>query len=601
MHAAAALLLALPLAAQTPWRAWLDSPGGELPFGLELGADRAVIHNGRERIDAALRRDGAEVRIGFAHYDAEIVAREVAGELRGTWRKRKDRTSFTEMPFRATAGVQPRFPGTAAEGEALARLPGRWAVAFARDPQPAVGIFETAADGSVTGTFLTTLGDYRYLAGSLAGDRLRLSCFDGAHAFLFAATLRTDGTLIGDFWSGDAWHETWTARRDAAAALPDALALTRWVPPAGDPFGGLAFPDLDGRVRALADPEFGGKARILLVFGSWCPNCHDEAADLAELARRYRGRGLAVLGLAFERTGDLERDAAQVRTFVQRHRIDFPILIAGLADKAKATQALPLLDEVRAYPTTVFLAGDGRVHAVHTGYSGPATGEAHRALRARFETLIEELLAPQAAYADRDVLGWTVRVNTVLLQNADLAERTLAELHGQLWQIARAVPEQPLAELRAVPIWVELEQKGTLCMAYHPSAHWLQQHGYDPAKARSVEIGNARTFLAWTRAQPWMVLHELAHAYHDRALGFDEPRIRAAFENAEAAGRYAKVLHVNGSEQRHYALTDHKEYFAEGSEALFGTNDMFPFVRAELERHDPELYGLLREVWKIGK
>jgi thiol-disulfide isomerase/thioredoxin len=131
---------------------------------------------------------------------------------------------------------------------------------------------------------------------------------------------------------------------------------------------------------------------MLVLFGSWCPNCNDEAAFLRELDQRYRARGLSIVGLAFELTGDAARDAQQVKLYAARHQLAFPLLLAGTSDKASATQRFPLLDKVRAYPTTVFLHGDGRVRAVHQGYSGPATGAEHAKLREDFERLIEDLL-----------------------------------------------------------------------------------------------------------------------------------------------------------------------------------------------------------------
>ena len=60
---------------------------------------------------------------------------------------------------------------------------------------------------------------------------------------------------------------------------------------------------------------------------------------------------------------------------------------------------------------------------------------------------------------------------------------------------------------------------------------------------------------------------------------------------------YAAVAHVNGGKRRAYALTNAQEYFAELSEAYFGKNDFYPFTRAELEKHDPVGYQLLRGVW----
>jgi thiol-disulfide isomerase/thioredoxin len=247
-------------------------------------------------------------------------------------------------------------------------------------------------DVRLSGTFLTNTGDYRYLAGWVRGGEMSLSCFDGAHAFLFAAKLQPDGALAGDFWSGNWHHETWTAKRDEHAELADPFAQTKWN--GSTKLADLAFADLDGKKRSLG--EFAGKATLLVVFGSWCPNCNDEAALLRELEAKYRERGLAILGLAFELTGEPARDAEQVRIFAKRHGLALPFFLCGTADKDEATKALGLVDRVRAFPTTIFVGADGLPKAIHSGFAGPATGEEHQKLRRDFEARIEALLAGPA-------------------------------------------------------------------------------------------------------------------------------------------------------------------------------------------------------------
>ncbi len=421
--AAAALLLSLcALAAASPraaapagpaaglWRAWLDSPGGELPFGLELrpapggaaaGTWQAFLLNPPERIPIARAKwTAGELVLHLDPYASTIRARlgTSAQSLDGTWRKQKGADAFVELPFHARFGAARRFAALPAE-PAPAALPPRWRVKFTTESEPAVGLFSEQAPDRLTGTFLTTTGDYRYLAGNRDGDRLRLSCFDGAHAFLFDARLipgdplRTPAAprLAGDFYSGDRWHDTFTAEPDDKAQLADPFAQSRYNPQAE--LGALHFPDVQGRSRSLTEPAFQGKARILEIFGTWCPNCNDATAYLVELDRKYRRRGLSIVGLAFEVTGDLGQDTAQVQRFTAFHHVGYPVLIAGLADKEQASRSLPLLDRVRAYPTTIFLHRDGRVRAVHSGFSGPATGADHAELRRHFTELIEELLA----------------------------------------------------------------------------------------------------------------------------------------------------------------------------------------------------------------
>ena len=402
------------------WRAWLDSPGGELPFGLELqsaaGALQGFLLNPPERIPIArLSWAAGELVLHLDPYDSTIAARLGADQrsLDGTWRKRKNATTWVELAFHARLGPARRFHAEAATPASATPLPERWRVQFASETDAAVAVISAAAQdktapaaaasGELTGTFLTTTGDYRYLAGNRDGDRLRLSCFDGAHAFLFDARLQggpdsghpmpaaQGPRLVGHFYSGDRWHDTFTAVADQKAQLDDAFAMSRVS--AQSELGALQFPDVNGRSRALGDPAFAGKARIIEVFGTWCPNCNDEAAYLVELQKKYGPRGLSILGLAFELTGDLAQDAAQVGRFAAFHHAEYPMLIAGVADKEKASRSLPLLDRVRAYPTTIFLHRDGRVRAVYTGFSGPATRAEHAELRRRFTALIEELLS----------------------------------------------------------------------------------------------------------------------------------------------------------------------------------------------------------------
>jgi len=209
---------------------------------------------------------------------------------------------------------------------------------------------------------------------------------------------------------------------------------------------------------------------------------------------------------------------------------------------------------------------------------------------------------PTDRYESRQIEGWRVLVHKEFLRREPaLADETLKLLGFQLHQIARKVPAGPLSKLRKVVLWVEEAEPHHRCMAYHPSAEWLREHGMNPDKARCVEVANARNFLAWTLEQPWMVLHELAHAYHDQFLGgYGNPELLAAYDRAKRAKRYEAVMHIRGKIEKAYAATNVMEYFAESTEAFFGTNDFYPFVRSELKAHDPEMDALLTKLWETA-
>ncbi len=205
---------------------------------------------------------------------------------------------------------------------------------------------------------------------------------------------------------------------------------------------------------------------------------------------------------------------------------------------------------------------------------------------------------PTENYTVRTIEGFAIYVNNRLLdEKADLGREALALLRVKLYDINRVVPPRALAELHKVPIWVEVEDKRHPGGCYHPSRQWLTEHGFNPEKARSVEIGNAANFLTWSLDQPSMVLHELAHAYHHRVLGYDNEDIKQAYKRAVEGGSYESVFHCRGKTRRAYALENDQEYFAELSEAFFGTNDFYPFVRAEVKQHDPHMYDTLMKLW----
>jgi hypothetical protein len=212
----------------------------------------------------------------------------------------------------------------------------------------------------------------------------------------------------------------------------------------------------------------------------------------------------------------------------------------------------------------------------------------------------EEPPKPES-HTERRIEGWTVRVDDRLLAppHGDLGARALRFLEAKLADVRAVVAAESLARLQAVTIVLDLTHGELRIAQYHPSAGWLRGNGYSTNLAKCVHIPEAAD-LPTPRSineQPWFVLHELAHAYHDQVLGFDEPRLRAAYEAFKSSGRGEQVLLFDGRRVRHYALTDEKEFFAEMTEAYFGVNDFFPFNRAELMTAEPDIFDLMQAIW----
>lgn len=202
---------------------------------------------------------------------------------------------------------------------------------------------------------------------------------------------------------------------------------------------------------------------------------------------------------------------------------------------------------------------------------------------------------------EKKLEGWTIRVDDRLLKgpDAELGAKSLKFLENKLSDLVAVVPADKVKRLRAVPIVLDLTHGKLTSMQYHPSAVWLKNNGYAENLARCVHIPKAADVAVPQniREQPWVILHELTHAYHDQVLSFDHPRVREAYDAYKKSGHGDETLLFNGSRVKHYALTNPMEFFAEMTEAYFGCNDFFPFNRAELKEAEPAIHEFLSDIW----
>jgi len=381
-----------------PWRAVLTTQGQQIPFLFEVEKDSAnqpivVLRNGEEKLrldEITTAGDSTTIRLGA--FDAALVVRpDGNGQLKGSWVKYDAKEPY-RVPLTASLGGQQRFlPTTTTKA---ADFNGTWSTTFKDGDKtyPAVGVFKQRGN-EVTGTFLTNTGDYRYLAGQVNGDTLKVSTFDGSHGFLFTATQPTDSTLTGDFYSGKAGHETWTAVKDANAQLPDADGLAAMKP--GEKKLTFQFPSIADKNTTLSptDPKYQGKVVVVQILGSWCPNCMDETNFLAPWYEQNKQRGVEVIGLGYERSPEYAKAAERLRKMKDRFNVGYDIAVAGTSTSADASKSLPQLSKVLAFPTTIFLDKKGEVRKIHTGFSGPGTGQYYDQEKAAFNKTIDELLA----------------------------------------------------------------------------------------------------------------------------------------------------------------------------------------------------------------
>lgn len=382
------------------WRTVLDVPDGGLPFHIEVtergGELHAAVRNGEEALPfTTVEVSGDKIKLVFEHYNCWFEGRiDAAGEsITGEWLRLRGKELNRQMAFIAHEGVRDRFDPIEAEPAApspIAEVTGQWGLALGKgdDAWRALAILEQEGR-RVTGTILTKVGDFRYLEGTFEKGTLRLSVFDGCHAFLIRAEARAEGELEGTFWFGS--DGTPLKATAGGTPMPDPWSLTRCINEAGT--FSFSFPDASGKTVSSCDPRFANQPLVVCVIGTWCCNCYDAGRLLAELYDEYHPQGLEMVALACEASGDLETDAEMMRAFSKCWEIDWPVLHVGPANKQKTAEALPDLDTFLSYPTTLFIDRKGKVRKIFTGFTGPGTGEYYERLCTEFRGVIEEMLA----------------------------------------------------------------------------------------------------------------------------------------------------------------------------------------------------------------
>jgi thiol-disulfide isomerase/thioredoxin len=388
------------------WRGTIrNNSGEEVAFTLEVkregGAIVGALVNGDDRtVSTSGSFEGDTLKLRYDFYDAELTAVIVGDELVGgftrQWRKQTLARKLLAHRVMDSGDAAREASNPSASSNRSPDISGEWVMRVGEEPKVSFwrAAFKQQGSGA-KGTIIPVSGDWGEMTGSFENNQLTLNRFDGINCRVFKATLTPQGALEGfvDFGLFDPKRKVVAERltaenRSSVASMPDPANYTRMKNPA-EPFR-FSFPDPDGKTVSSTDGRFKNKVVIVTITGSWCPNCYDEAPVLQEFYDRYRDRGLEVVALSFEYTGDAARDTKQVRAFAKRLGVTYPILYAGSYEDTE--KKLSQLDNFGAYPTAIYVGRDGLVKHIHAGFEGKATGERFTKLKAEMEALIEDLL-----------------------------------------------------------------------------------------------------------------------------------------------------------------------------------------------------------------
>ena len=361
-----------------------------LPFKFELAEESnklvMLVENDKETlIYDDIIFDGDSIKILMPPYDAVIIVKSKNESLHGRYLKEE---SGKEAPFYATLNNESKFQS---DKKANFSLNGKYKTVFRpENPYPGLGLFKQEGN-RVSGTFRKNTGDTRFLSGIIFGDSILLSTFDGAHPYLIKAEKKGD-TIFGDlYYYNDSITEFWMIE-DQSYELADSKSLTKLKD--GIQSINFSFKDTNGKFISLNDTQFKNKVVVVQILGTWCPNCLDETQFFLSYIEENPNQDLAFVGLSVEAAKTEERAMKRISNMIDKFEIPYPILLAqyGSTDKEKFLEKIPMLDNIISYPTTIIIDKNGKVNSIHTGFNGPATGQAFLDYKSEFELEIKGLL-----------------------------------------------------------------------------------------------------------------------------------------------------------------------------------------------------------------
>lgn len=357
-----------------------------------------TIYNGKEVYQLSVnKRIGDTIVYQFPAQDAEwrIAFSDDFSEARGWWVNYNKKVPL-RYPVHLYMTLSEMIPKP---DSIFPELFGRWKVLFepgTPNEEVLVGVFQQEMNGRIFGSFLSETGDYRYLHGYAANGKLHLQTYTGYWAFVVEADLNGSNEMTGVFYSGGKSSSPFKAIKDETVQLRDEAELTYLIK-RDERVVLNNLSKLNGRKTNL-DLSKNRQLTLIQIMGTWCPNCIDEANLLKELHAAYGKQGLEIIALGFEVGTDTKKQRSRLKRFVKDLQVNYPVYLAGTSSKEAAAAYFPMLNGIMSFPTSILVDEQGKIIAIHTGFSGPATGAAYTELVNKYKQEIENAL--EGANAD---------------------------------------------------------------------------------------------------------------------------------------------------------------------------------------------------------
>lgn len=371
------------------WKGVIHYSQQEVPFTFEVSNTRnstsIVLINGLERreIQNVTVLDDS-IKMTLSPFDVEIRAAFNQESMEGSYIRnyRGEKARFT-----ASFGDE-RF--TRDVGDSSNDMDLRWEMTFERgapNESKGLGLFEKIGE-KVYGTVMTRTSDFRYFEGILDGDSIKMSSFDGAHAFMILGR-KNEEMWQGEFVFDDGYSEAWEGVPNSDFELEDPFQIVQLESGSYRPYYDLL--GAGSGKNSIEVGKYENKALIIQLFGTWCPNSFDQTNYLVEWYNSKKPENVEILASSYEANYSMEYGLKRIDEYIDDNEIPYEVVLGGRLSKSSAAMPFSFIDRIEAFPTLVFVDKQGYVRYVHSYFNGPATGSYYDEFDQRFGEIITEL------------------------------------------------------------------------------------------------------------------------------------------------------------------------------------------------------------------
>lgn len=119
----------------------------------------------------------------------------------------------------------------------------------------------------------------------------------------------------------------------------------------------------DVQGNEISSDDFKGKVMIIDFWATWCPPCRAEIPGFVELQKKYKEKGLVVIGISLDQQGP-----EVVQSFMKEYKINYPVVMAT----EKVSEDFGGIESI---PTTFIIDRKGNIVSKHVGLTESAVFE----------------------------------------------------------------------------------------------------------------------------------------------------------------------------------------------------------------------------------